>query len=68
MKLQKWYFNVCINGRTWNRLPNPQKNAKAMIKVGSRTLIEHIVDHSKNYSFVKFYISSFHLKDKIFIY
>ena len=64
-KINDTIFVLMAGGLGTRLHPFTKKLPKAMIKVGSRTLIEHIIDHSKNYSFIKFYISVFHLKDKI---
>ena len=64
-KINDTIFVLMAGGFGTRLHPFTKKLPKAMIKVGSKTLLEHIIDHSKNYSFNKSFISVFHLKDKI---
>ncbi len=63
-KVKSTIFVLMAGGFGKRLLPFTKNIPKAMIKIGSKTLIEHILDYSKNYSFDEYYLSVFHLKKK----
>ena len=64
-KIENTIFVLMAGGFGKRLMPFTKNLPKAMLKVGSHTLMEHIIYHSKNYLFNDYYISIFHLKHKI---
>lgn len=64
-KIKNTIFVLMAGGFGKRLLPFTKNIPKAMIKVGSKTLMEHILNYSKNYSFDEYFLSVFHLKKKI---
>ncbi len=64
-KIENTIFVLMAGGFGKRLMPFTKNLPKAMLKVGSHTLMEHIIYHSKNYLFNDYYISIFHLKNKI---